>query len=64
MKRIVRDHPARIMQWVAACTDQQEYQLYTAIGLATDLIIYGMLKSECRFLEGEYHAALLASLRA
>jgi RimJ/RimL family protein N-acetyltransferase len=24
-----------------------------------DLIVYGMLKSECRFLEGKYHAALL-----
>lgn len=25
----------------------------------TDLILYGMLKSECRFLEGKHHAALL-----
>ena len=25
----------------------------------TDLIIFGMLKSECRFLEGKHHAALL-----
>lgn len=25
-----------------------------------DLIVYGMLKEECRFLEGKYHAALLA----
>lgn len=24
-----------------------------------DLILYGMLKSECRFLEGKHHAALL-----
>lgn len=29
----------------------------------TDLIIYGMLKSECRYLEGKYHAALLADVR-
>jgi RimJ/RimL family protein N-acetyltransferase len=27
-----------------------------------DLIIYGMLKSECRFLEGKYHAALVRGL--
>lgn len=25
----------------------------------TDLILYGMLRSECRFLEGKHHAALL-----
>ncbi|VVD96467.1 hypothetical protein PIN31009_01900 [Pandoraea iniqua] len=29
-----------------------------------DLIIYGMLKEECRFLDGKYHAALLESLRS
>lgn len=34
----------------AACTD------------GTDLIVYGMLKSECRFIEGKYHAALLSNL--
>jgi RimJ/RimL family protein N-acetyltransferase len=27
----------------------------------SDLIIYGMLKRECRFLEGKHHAALLRS---
>lgn len=35
----------------AACTD------------GTDLIVYGMLKSECRFIEGKYHAALLNYVR-
>lgn len=150
MKRIVWGDAARVMRWVAERTGEQEYPLYTAIGLekdgalvagvvfnlkagknilmhvasdgsrhwmtpaylsacfryafvqegcnhitglvradnhaaqrfdeglgfvrrgllpcacedGTDLIIYGMLKEECRFIDGKYHAALLASLRA
>jgi RimJ/RimL family protein N-acetyltransferase len=27
----------------------------------TDMIVYGLIKSECRFLGGKYHAALLRS---
>jgi RimJ/RimL family protein N-acetyltransferase len=27
-----------------------------------DLIVYGMLKDECRYIRGKYHAALLADL--
>lgn len=149
MKRIIWDQPERVMRWVAARTDEDAYQLYTAIGLehdgelvagvvfanraganilmhvasngsrhwmtpaylaacfrypfvqlgcnritglvradnvdaqafdehlgfkregqlraactdGMDLIVYGMLKSECRFIEGKYHAALLADVR-
>lgn len=145
MKRIVWDHPERIMQFVAARTGEDCYRDYAAIGLerdgelvagvvyqahtgpsitmhvasdgsrqwlnpaylaacfkypflvlgclrvtglvradnrdaqrfdehlgfcregvvrqgcsdGTDLILYGMLRSECRFLEGKHHAALL-----
>lgn len=28
----------------------------------TDLIVYGMLKDQCRYIRGKYHAALLADL--
>lgn len=28
-----------------------------------DMFLYGLLKEECRFLEGKYHAALLANIR-
>lgn len=34
-----------------ACTD------------GTDLIVYGMLKDECLYIQGRYHAALLADVR-
>lgn len=34
----------------AACTD------------GTDAIVYGILKSECRFIEGKYYAALVSRL--
>lgn len=42
---------------------KREGQLRAACTDGTDLIVYGMLKSECRFIEGKYHAALLADLR-
>lgn len=42
---------------------RREGLLRSACADGTDLIIYGMLKSECRFLEGKYHAALLADVR-
>lgn len=38
-------------------------QLPQACTDGTDMIVYGMLKSECRFIEGKYHAALLDDLR-
>ena len=38
-------------------------QLPQACTDGTDLIVYGMLKSECRYIEGKYHAALLADIR-
>lgn len=38
-------------------------QLPQACTDGTDLIVYGMLKSECRFIEGKYHAALLSDVR-
>jgi len=38
-------------------------QLPQACTDGTDLIVYGMLKSECRYIEGKYHAALLSDLR-
>ncbi|AQG98657.1 hypothetical protein A9R05_07270 [Burkholderia sp. KK1] len=41
---------------------KREGQLRAACTDGTDLIIYGMLKSECRYIEGKYHAALLADL--
>lgn len=37
-------------------------QLPQACTDGTDLIVYGMLKSECRYIEGKYHAALLSGL--
>jgi RimJ/RimL family protein N-acetyltransferase len=42
---------------------KREGQLRAACTDGTDLIVYGMLKSECRFIEGKYHAALLADVR-
>ncbi len=42
---------------------KREGQLRAACTDGTDLIIYGMLKSECRYIEGKYHAALLADIR-
>jgi RimJ/RimL family protein N-acetyltransferase len=42
---------------------KREGQLRAACTDGTDLIVYGMLKSECRFIEGKYHAALLDYLR-
>lgn len=38
-------------------------QLPQACTDGTDLIVYGMLKSECRYIEGKYNAALLADIR-
>jgi RimJ/RimL family protein N-acetyltransferase len=38
---------------------KREGQLRAACADGTDLIVYGMLKSECRFIEGKYYAALL-----
>lgn len=38
-------------------------QLPQACTDGTDLIVYGMTKQECRFIEGKYHAALLADIR-
>lgn len=38
-------------------------QLPQACTDGMDLIVYGMLKSECRYIEGKYHAALLADIR-
>ncbi len=37
----------------------REGRLRRACADGTDLIIYGMLKEECRFLTGKYHAAFL-----
>lgn len=37
----------------------REGRLRRACADGTDMIIYGMLKEECRFLTGKYHAALL-----
>ena len=37
----------------------REGQLRRACADGTDMIVYGMLKEECRFLTGKYHAALL-----
>jgi RimJ/RimL family protein N-acetyltransferase len=42
---------------------KREGQLRAACTDGTDLIVYGMLKSECRYIEGKYHAALLADIR-
>lgn len=42
---------------------KREGQLRAACTDGTDLIVYGMLKSECRFIEGKYHAALLSDVR-
>lgn len=42
---------------------KREGQLRAACTDGTDLIVYGMLKNECRFIEGKYHAALLSELR-
>lgn len=42
---------------------KREGQLRAACTDGTDLIVYGMLKTECRFIEGKYHAALLSELR-
>ncbi|MBU9261971.1 GNAT family N-acetyltransferase [Burkholderia multivorans] len=42
---------------------KREGQLRAACTDGMDLIVYGMLKSECRFIEGKYHAALLADIR-
>lgn len=42
---------------------KREGQLRAACTDGTDLIIYGMLKEECRYIEGKYHAALLADIR-
>ncbi|VVE00714.1 hypothetical protein PIN31115_02089 [Pandoraea iniqua] len=42
---------------------KREGQLRAACTDGTDLIVYGMLKSECRFIEGKYHAALISELR-
>jgi RimJ/RimL family protein N-acetyltransferase len=41
---------------------KREGQLRAACTDGTDLIIYGMLKEECRYIEGKYHAALLADV--
>jgi RimJ/RimL family protein N-acetyltransferase len=41
---------------------RREGQLRAACADGTDLIIYGMLKDECRYISGKYHAALLADL--
>lgn len=38
---------------------KQEGRLRAACADGTDMIIYGMLKEECRFLTGKYYAALL-----
>lgn len=38
-------------------------QLPLACTDGTDLIVYGMLRSECRYIEGKYHAELIAELR-
>jgi RimJ/RimL family protein N-acetyltransferase len=38
-------------------------QLPQACTDGTDLIVYGMLRNECRYIEGKYHAALLADIR-
>ena len=37
----------------------REGKLRRACADGTDMIVYGMLKEECRFLTGKYHAALL-----
>jgi len=42
---------------------KREGQLRAACTDGTDLIVYGMLKSECRYIEGRYYAALLADMR-
>lgn len=42
---------------------KREGQLRAACTDGMDLIVYGILKSECRFIEGKYHAALLADIR-
>lgn len=41
---------------------KREGQLRAACTDGSDLIIYGMLKSECRYIEGKYHAAFLADI--
>ncbi|OWT62156.1 N-acetyltransferase [Candidimonas nitroreducens] len=38
-------------------------QLPLACTDGTDLIVYGMRKSDCRYLQGKYHAELIAELR-
>lgn len=43
---------------------KREGQLRAACSDGTDIIVYGMLKSECRFIEGKYHAALLRYTRS
>ncbi|CAN0620323.1 RimJ/RimL family protein N-acetyltransferase [Burkholderia multivorans] len=42
---------------------KREGQLRSACTDGMDLIVYGMLKSECRYIGGKYHAALLADVR-
>lgn len=42
---------------------KREGQLRAACTDGTDLVVYGMLKSECRYIEGRYYAALLVDMR-
>jgi RimJ/RimL family protein N-acetyltransferase len=56
---IVRADNADSARFVQHLGFTEEGRLRRAEADGTDLIIFGMLLSECRFIEGKHHAALL-----
>jgi len=56
---IVRADNADSRRFVTHLGFVEEGRMRRAEADGTDLIIFGMLRSECRFLEGKHHAALL-----
>lgn len=59
----VREDNADSLQFVANLGFQKEGEIRRACIDGKSLIVLGMLRDECRFLDGKYHAALLESLR-
>ncbi|WAL81314.1 GNAT family protein [Pandoraea sp. XJJ-1] len=56
---IVRADNADSLRFVEHLGFEREGVMRQAERDGTDLIIFGMLKGECRFIEGRHHAALL-----
>lgn len=56
---IVRADNADSIRFVVHLGFREEGRMRQAEADGTDLIIFGMLRSECRFIEGKHHAALL-----